>query len=111
MKVPWQVLLLFYASGVYVCFLVYGVLVEDVERAKVGRKRQTFLRATPAHCVRVRALDSMALIRKRSTSGSSQQPFVPSSTALLPTQHCGIHCRATTRSRWPCHNQSGPSLH
>lgn len=35
MRVPWQLLLLFYASGVYACFLLYGVLVEDVERAKV----------------------------------------------------------------------------
>ncbi len=39
---PWQLLLLFYAGGVYFCFLVYGILVEDVERARYGPDGEAF---------------------------------------------------------------------
>ena len=41
-KLPWQLLLLFYAGGVYVCFLAYGILVEDMERAKYGPNAEPF---------------------------------------------------------------------
>ncbi len=42
MGVSWQVKLLFLAGGVYATFLVYGVLVEQMERARFGPDALSF---------------------------------------------------------------------
>jgi UDP-galactose transporter B1 len=42
MAVPWQLKLLFLAAGVYSTFLVYGVLIEQMERARFGPENKPF---------------------------------------------------------------------